>query len=661
MSEQISLEELVRMPRKYIFGQYRLEEQIGETEKSLVFRANDLRLDRVVALKILKPNQGPERVTQFLEEGKRLAGIKEHRNVVSVYSADEGYGLNYIAMKYVKGPELKQSIDADREFSSEETLTIMEDICNGLCSLPKNIQHEDIKPANIRISEDESEKTYLVDLGGTLSKNTQSDISAIGSIARTLLETGDKTKVPSALENLVARIERGYYQCPEEVIEAIKWYKGIPRRKMIIRGAVGLAGALGLGYAGNSYYNHRRELERKKRDYEISIDSTLDRLKETDANSNSALILFKELTHKLFYQRIKKVAYEENLSKVEEGIEILNMPYDISRNGREWTTSNGTHWSDGFWPAILWLAYDETKDPEFKELASKWTDEIKPGKYDYCSISPIRDYYAHAMCHDVLGDSESRRKAKSRRKALEATNLISRRFNTKGNYLQLSGRINDSEVQEIDMGTLTSTIPLFAWAYYQSDDHDFREIARLHCDATLRYNINRDGSVVQRVEFNSKTGERLGGKVYQGFSDESCLARSQARAIEGFCIASEFLDPEKYLEVAERCARYFMENLSSDRVPYYDFKDPNKKIPKDSSAGAMGALGLLHLARITKKPEYRFKALEILKSLSIDYLSRDEDYQGLLLHGCPNIHMGGMCDVSSIYGDYFYLRNLTEI
>ena len=115
--------------------------------------------------------------------------------------------------------------------------------------------------------------------------------------------------------------------------------------------------------------------------------------------------------------------------------------------------------------------------------------------------------------------------------------------------------------------------------------------------------------------------------------------------------------PERYL------ADYFIDNLPTDMVPYWDFDAPGiVSEPRDSSAAAIAAAGLLELSTLTTGADSAryFNAAEaVLDSLMTpQYLSDGTNSAGLLLHGTGNKPANSEIDVSLIYADYYFVEAL---
>jgi unsaturated chondroitin disaccharide hydrolase len=111
---------------------------------------------------------------------------------------------------------------------------------------------------------------------------------------------------------------------------------------------------------------------------------------------------------------------------------------------------------------------------------------------------------------------------------------------------------------------------------------------------------------------------------------------------------------------AERAADYFIDHLPADRVPYWDFELPNPGAgtPKEASAAAAAAAGLLDLVGYVPDPDrYRDAGLEILEALaSPAYLGEGTPHRSILLHSNANVNTGSEVDVGHVYADYYFLE-----
>jgi serine/threonine-protein kinase len=132
---------------------YRIAEKLGEGGMGVVYKAEDLKLGRAVALKLLPPHllDSEEHKARFLHEA-RAAALLDHPNICTVYEIDEVEGRALLAMACLEGQTLKQKI-AQRPLPLQEALDIAVQIGQGLqAAHEKGIVHRDIKPANIMIS-----------------------------------------------------------------------------------------------------------------------------------------------------------------------------------------------------------------------------------------------------------------------------------------------------------------------------------------------------------------------------------------------------------------------------------------------------------------------------------------------------------------------------
>ncbi len=151
-------------------GTYRLLHEIGQGAMGLVYRAEDLALERPVAIKMLRPDlvEDHEIVEQLRREASLLARL-QHPNLVQVYSFAHGGGDAYIVMELVEGECLLHAIERHRlegtTFTVGEVLAIASEVASALDALHEHgVVHRDVKPANV-IRDPFRARSVLVDVG----------------------------------------------------------------------------------------------------------------------------------------------------------------------------------------------------------------------------------------------------------------------------------------------------------------------------------------------------------------------------------------------------------------------------------------------------------------------------------------------------------------
>lgn len=162
---------------------YEVIEKIGTGGMADVFRAKDHRLNRFVAVKVLKNEYSEDAkfVTKFRQEAQAIACLS-HPNIVGVYDVGQEMDMHYIVMEFVDGITLKKYIERKGKLSVREAVGIGLQIANGLEAAHTNhIIHRDIKPQNILISKDGTAKVSDFGIAKAASSNTIT-ANAMGSV-----------------------------------------------------------------------------------------------------------------------------------------------------------------------------------------------------------------------------------------------------------------------------------------------------------------------------------------------------------------------------------------------------------------------------------------------------------------------------------------------
>jgi tetratricopeptide (TPR) repeat protein/predicted Ser/Thr protein kinase len=130
-----------------------------------VYKAADREVDRIVALKVIRPEMAsnPEILARFKQE-LLLSSQVTHRNVIRIYDLGEAQGLKFITMEYLEGENLHQILKQRDKLAIAEAVDIMEQVASGLAAAHREgIIHRDLKPANIM--RDKNGRVVVMDFG----------------------------------------------------------------------------------------------------------------------------------------------------------------------------------------------------------------------------------------------------------------------------------------------------------------------------------------------------------------------------------------------------------------------------------------------------------------------------------------------------------------
>jgi len=140
-------------PLNQVIGHYRLVEEVGRGGMGIVYKAEDTRLHRCVALKVLPPEMArDQRALERFQREAEAASRLNHPNICTIYDVGEGKGQSFIAMEYLEGRTLKHYIEG-KPLSLEQLLDWGTQIAEALeAAHAEGIVHRDLKPANIFIT-----------------------------------------------------------------------------------------------------------------------------------------------------------------------------------------------------------------------------------------------------------------------------------------------------------------------------------------------------------------------------------------------------------------------------------------------------------------------------------------------------------------------------
>jgi len=153
-------------------GRYQVASQLGAGGMGEVYLAQDTRLDRKVALKILPAHVAadPDRMARFAQEARTASGLN-HPNIITIYEIDQSGSTSFIATEYIEGATLRERLRA-QPMSAVEVLNVAVQVAGALAAAhASGIVHRDIKPENIILRSDGIAK--VVDFG--LAKPTGGD------------------------------------------------------------------------------------------------------------------------------------------------------------------------------------------------------------------------------------------------------------------------------------------------------------------------------------------------------------------------------------------------------------------------------------------------------------------------------------------------------
>jgi serine/threonine protein kinase len=174
------------------FAGFRIERPLGRGGMGIVYLAGEIRLERLVALKVIRAELAEdERFRARFRAESRTAASVEHPRVVTVFGAGERDGLLYVAMRYVPGTDLGRLISAEGPLDAEGAADLIAQVGEGLDAVhAAGLVHRDVKPANVIVGEpDPGERrgaAYLTDFGLAKAMASTAGLTATGEVIGTV-------------------------------------------------------------------------------------------------------------------------------------------------------------------------------------------------------------------------------------------------------------------------------------------------------------------------------------------------------------------------------------------------------------------------------------------------------------------------------------------
>lgn len=317
-------------------------------------------------------------------------------------------------------------------------------------------------------------------------------------------------------------------------------------------------------------------------------------------------------------------------------------------------------WTSGFWPGMLWIMYGLTGDQAWRDEAWSWDERLETcflAESDLHHDVGFQFLPTAVLKYKLTGDRDARRRG------LFAAQFLAGRFNPKGKFIRAWNEPTDSVGWSIVDSTMN--LSLLYWAADESGDPRFRHVADAHAETIVEHFVRPDGSVRHICVFDPETGQWRGALGGQGFGPDSAWSRGTAWALYGLANVFRYTGDTRFLDASKRVAHFFISALEPDRVPLWDFRVvPRDDQPRDSSAAAIAASGLIELAALvptTERPIYANAARDILLSLTDRYVDWNPDRDGVLLAGTGHMPEKKNINVSLIYGDYYYVEAVAKL
>ncbi len=338
----------------------------------------------------------------------------------------------------------------------------------------------------------------------------------------------------------------------------------------------------------------------------------------------------------------------------------LLSPRSIENDGSLIMVSSND-WTSGFFPGELWYMYEYTGDDYWKEKAQIFTAAIEREKTNgrthdmgfkmFCSFGNAYRLTQDSAYRNIL---------------IEAAYTLTTRFQPKAGIIRSWDHNKDKWQCPVIIDNMMNLELLF-WAFKETNDSLFYNIAVSHAEKTIKNHFRDDYSSYHVIDYDTITGDVRAKHTHQGYSHESAWSRGQAWGLYGYTMCYRETGKLEFLEQAKHIADYIFShpNMPKDLIPYWDFDAPEiPNEPRDVSAATVIASALFELMQYdsTHAKQYSHLANTIMQNLTKDYRADLGTSRGfLLLHSTGHKPKNSEVDVPLVYADYYFLEALLRL
>ena len=360
----------------------------------------------------------------------------------------------------------------------------------------------------------------------------------------------------------------------------------------------------------------------------------------------------------------------EELKQKDGSYDYTMEPRNILKGDKQkgWNCRKATpeEWCDGFWPGILWMDYQNTKDEAVRKAAEGYTESLKGIAYRPCYDHDIGFlmFCSYGKGYEVNHSQEYKNVI------LASADSLATLFNPiVGTILSWPREVKPRNWPHNTIMDNMMNLDMMFWAARNGGNKLLHDLAVTHAKTTMQNHFRPDGSCYHVAVYDTINGNLIKGVTHQGYSGDSMWSRGQSWAIYGYTMVYRYTRNKMFLDFAQKVTDIYIKRLketSDDFIPLWDMDDSRGTMgaPKDVSAACVVADALLELQKYVggeKGEEYKQFALQTLAQLSTSKYQSGKKNVAFLMHSTGHHPAGSEIDASIIYADYYYLEALNRV